>query len=562
MAHYAAYLEIADDGRCLAHVLDLPGLVVRAQTAKEALGLLPKAIDEYHAWLQQHGEPVTLSTGAIEIDVAGESVGFGPFERRSAAALFPPDKEAVAPEEMERTFRLMAHSRADLLALVRDLPDRVLDWKPDAKALSIRGLLRHVGNAEEWYVSRLVPPETLPPEWADDEDVPIFEFLEMERASAVERLRQLTEGERSNIFYPTGWTDHPREPWTARKVLRRFLEHEREHTWQVREILDAQRHHLLARLASERAGLLEQLVGLDERALTEVPVVDDWTIKDLLAHIAAWDRWEERSMRAMVAGKEPDLRALHNLDATNVAFVAEWHERNLGKVVGELLAARAGWEAWLLDLPLEEFFRPRQHEGEDWSFYSSPLPVQWRHDAEHAKQIAAWRHAEEPKGEVGPKIVLLAALDAARQELLAAAALVPAGERASRPICGDWTLKHLLGHVADWEWLGAEGLRHMAAGKPPEVEHIEDLDAWNQTHAEARRDEPWGAVWKDLHEARQELLDVLEAVDESGMDQRFPFPWGVEGTPYGWLTVYLAHDREHAQDLRSGLERVDELSSS
>lgn len=47
----------------------------------------------------------------------------------------------------------------------------------------------------------------------------------------------------TRVFYPTRWTSHPDEPWTARKALRRFLEHEWEHTGQVREILNAWTEH-------------------------------------------------------------------------------------------------------------------------------------------------------------------------------------------------------------------------------------------------------------------------------------------------------------------------------
>ena len=35
----------------------------------------------------------------------------------------------------------------------------------------------------------------------------------------------------------TRWTDHPSEPWTARKALRHLLEHEREHTAHIVEVL-------------------------------------------------------------------------------------------------------------------------------------------------------------------------------------------------------------------------------------------------------------------------------------------------------------------------------------
>jgi uncharacterized damage-inducible protein DinB len=139
---------------------------------------------------------------------------------------------------MEVCFRLMGYSRQDLLALVGQLSEEVLEWKPDPESFSILRILRHIGNAEEWYVSRIVAPETLPPEWENDENMPIFAFLEMERRTAIERLRQLNRRECAGEFYPTQWTDHPEEAWTARKALRRFLEHEREHTAQIQEILD------------------------------------------------------------------------------------------------------------------------------------------------------------------------------------------------------------------------------------------------------------------------------------------------------------------------------------
>jgi uncharacterized damage-inducible protein DinB len=291
----------------------------------------------------------------------------------------------VTPQEMEAHFRLMAHARADLLALAGGLCDEFLDWEPGPECFTMGRVLRHVGNAEEWYVSRLVPPESLPAEWRDDEGLPLWDFLEMERRTALERLRALSAEERVGVFYPTAWTHHPDEAWTLRKVLRRFLEHEREHTGQVHEILELRRGALLAGL----------------------------------------------------------------------------------------------------------------------------------HDA--------------------------------RQELLAALADIVPDSPAL--VCGDWTARDVLGHVADWEWVGVEGLRLMARGESPLVELVKDLDAWNREHVAARLDQPWQSVLRDLHAARQALLDALQAVEPGLLGRRFPFPWGGEGTPVDWLAVYPAHDREHAEEL-------------
>ncbi len=312
----------------------------------------------------------------------------------------------------------------------------------------------------------------------------------------------------------------------------------------------SRRVHLLARLAAERAELLEQLIGLDETALSEVPFLDGWTVKDLLAHIAAWDRWELQEMERMAGGEHPDLTTVRDMDSYNAAVVAAWGERALTEVLAELQEARAAWVDWLRALPEEEFSRQRLFEGEDWSFPGC-VEVQWRHDAEHAAQIAVWREAEGLKGKIGPKVVLLAALAAARDELLATIALVSAGERESRLVCGRWTLKDVLGHVADWEWLGVDGLRQMAAGQAPQVEQVEDLDAWNRAHVETRRHQPWEAAWDELHAVRRALLEVLEGMSQTHLERSFPSPWGPDIAPYHWVCVFLSHDREHAQGLRS-----------
>jgi hypothetical protein len=138
--------------------------------------------------------------------------------------------------------------------------------------------------------------------------------------------------------------------------------------------------------------------------------------------------------------------------------------------------------------------------------------------------------------------------------LLRASVLVPKPERATQPICGGWTLKDVLGHVADWEWYGVKGLRQMADGQTPDPEPIGDLETWNMSHVAARRDQPWEEVWDDLHSAREAFLEVLSGIGEAELVRSFPFAWGEQGSPYQWCAVFVGHDREHARDPRGALE--------
>jgi len=544
---YAVYLEVAPDGLTMAHVPDLPGCIVRSPTREEAIRRLPEAVRRHLAWLRRHGEPAPAEE-EVSVEVAGESTGFGPFSSGDAAALFPPDRSPITPQEVERYLRLMAYSRADLLALAGDLPDEALDYRAFPQSRTIRQILRHIGNAEEWYVSRLLPPERLPPEWESDEALPIFEFLEMERRTAVECLRRLGEEERAGLFYPAYWTEHPEEPWTARKALRRFLEHEREHTEEIREVLSLQRRRLLAHLAAARSRLLQTLLGLDERTLTGTAAVGEWTARDLLAHIAAWDRWAGEQTGRMARGEEPDLSAAGDVDAFNALAVAAWRNRPLEEVLAELREARAAWVEQMKGWPEEEFFRRRPLGGGEWDF-PGWLEVYRRHEEEHAAALAEWRKTQVGV-KSGPKALLAASLAAAREELLAAAELVSPEERASRPVCGVWTLQDVLGHIADWEGYLLAGLRDMTAGRPPGVEYVPDEEAWNQAHAQARRNQSWERVWADFQGVHRALLEVLEGMDQAGLERAFPGVWEEETVPYSWFLPVLEHDREHADDLR------------
>jgi uncharacterized damage-inducible protein DinB/predicted RNase H-like HicB family nuclease len=236
MIRYPVYLEVGDDGRCMIHVLDQPGCFVRGFTRSEALVRLPEALQDYQAWLRHRGEPAAEPGERIDYEIVEEVSGTGGFNPGDKVALFSPETRPILNEDMEPFFHRMRLTRIHLLDLTSDLPDFLYTWKPEPDTFSISEVLRHVGRAEEWYVSRLLAEEELPAEWCETEDMPVFDYLDMVRQTALHILRHLTKEQRSKVFYPAYQARHPDEGWTARKVLRRFLEHEREHIGQVRQV--------------------------------------------------------------------------------------------------------------------------------------------------------------------------------------------------------------------------------------------------------------------------------------------------------------------------------------
>jgi predicted RNase H-like HicB family nuclease len=100
VTHYPIFLEVADDGLCMAHIPDLPGCTVRAPTREEALRQLPEAIHDYHDWLRRHGEAAPPVDQPTNVEIAQASVGFGPFNPGDAAALFEPDCRAITADRI------------------------------------------------------------------------------------------------------------------------------------------------------------------------------------------------------------------------------------------------------------------------------------------------------------------------------------------------------------------------------------------------------------------------------------------------------------------------------
>ena len=151
------------------------------------------------------------------------------------------------------------------------------------------------------------------------------------------------------------------------------------------------------------------------------------------------------------------------------------------------------------------------------------------------------------------KETLIADLVAAREELLAAVDLVPQEERPSRLVCGDWTLRDLLGHVADWEGVWVESLRQLAAGRSPQFEPVESIEAQNQAFFQARRDQSWEEAWDDLRAAHEAMLEMLQGIDEEDLARSITFLLGAQGTAYRWVRIFVEHDLEHVRDLKEEL---------
>ena len=128
-----------------------------------------------------------------------------------------------------------------------------------------------------------------------------------------------------------------------------------------------------------------------------------------------------------------------------------------------------------------------------------------------------------------------------------ALAAITAEELDRRPPGADeWTAREIAHHLADSESMAYTRLRRLIADDEPVI-HGYDEPVWARRLHYDRPIEPSIAVLRAVRAASLQLLESLT-----------PAEWGRTGThtesgPYsveGWLEIYAAHPREHADQIR------------
>ena len=226
-----------------AHVSELPGCFTRGETREEVLNALPQEIDRHLSFLRERGRPSTETTKFL---VAQEIHGITELgEAGGAVAIFDTDERPVSEKDLETFLELIKWNREELYGIVRHLPEEARDTRPIQDKWTINETLHHVANAEEWYISRLGEAiqeecesyiERLDPSLQEND---VFKRLAVTRQGAVHALRAVFSRGVRGTFTRAKYTRYPEERWTFRKVLRRFVEHEREHIGTIKLVVAA-----------------------------------------------------------------------------------------------------------------------------------------------------------------------------------------------------------------------------------------------------------------------------------------------------------------------------------
>jgi uncharacterized damage-inducible protein DinB/predicted RNase H-like HicB family nuclease len=217
------YLVCAEEinRRWIAHVPDLPGCFTSHADREQAIYAIPDAIQHYLIWCESHGIHISGLTGPM---LVAEVIRAWEFEDGyEVNAFFASDRPPVVDAELDDFKLLLIATREDLLSAVMGLSKDELNWEFSEERWPIRGVLNHIARAELWYLDRLglaFPKNDLPEDPME----------------ALEKVRNHTITKLPTIVNYTGALTQAGETWSVRKVMRRTLWHERDHTEHIQKL--------------------------------------------------------------------------------------------------------------------------------------------------------------------------------------------------------------------------------------------------------------------------------------------------------------------------------------
>jgi uncharacterized damage-inducible protein DinB len=225
--HIHLAVEDMEPNHWIAWALNLPACFSSATTAANAVAYAPQKIAEYFSWLLIHSSLLPAVNEPIEVEVIETFHSFASSEDPEyiVNALFDDDRRPLAYWDVEIALRLLNWTRQDLLSAIQSITQEQLTKAISGERRgSITGILNHIAIAENWYFEK----SGRGLEWAKLPDDPL-EKIAIVRANTHEQLVKLIGDKQI--------TKNCDELWSARKIMRRTLWHERDHTQQIVQLL-------------------------------------------------------------------------------------------------------------------------------------------------------------------------------------------------------------------------------------------------------------------------------------------------------------------------------------
>jgi hypothetical protein len=148
----------------------------------------------------------------------------------------------------------------------------------------------------------------------------------------------------------------------------------------------------VAALIRETSIRMERLLAqMSVEQINHPGAVGVWSVKDVLAHIAFWERYTVKMLQAAARGETPELSADDQTERNNASVVAQYYQRPLSAVIADWQQAREDLLEQLAGLSEADLNDPDRFP---WSNGRTLLDriasSSYEHEQEHVEQIRTW----------------------------------------------------------------------------------------------------------------------------------------------------------------------------
>jgi len=223
-----------EEGRFLAYALDHPGCFAYGEDEAETLIRMPMAVLDFDKWVRDHtAEPwaefTDLDFRIVErfttYNLDDNYLSVAPGQGYHVNAWFLDDWRPLTEEEIDQALKIYHWQRDELLAGYTTLSSEILEKQRPGERWNITGIVKHVANAEHWYLTRLALTNLVRADLAAD---PVARLEQL--ASEVDRIFPSFAG----VVEVRGLVG---EFWSCRKIVRRTLWHQRDHIEHIKKLV-------------------------------------------------------------------------------------------------------------------------------------------------------------------------------------------------------------------------------------------------------------------------------------------------------------------------------------
>jgi uncharacterized protein (TIGR03083 family) len=143
------------------------------------------------------------------------------------------------------------------------------------------------------------------------------------------------------------------------------------------------------------SGQLERLLAqLTVEQMNRPGAVGVWSVKDVLAHLAYWQRYAAELAACALSGETPDLEGDDATERSNASVVAQYYQRPLASVIADWQAAREDLLDQLEELSDEDLTDPERFTWNGGrTLLDRIMGNSFEHELEHIEQLREWLQA-------------------------------------------------------------------------------------------------------------------------------------------------------------------------